>query len=341
VENLGKVLALDDDLSFLGELKIALEDFVTFNGAGKVTEAMRAMVNDRPDLVLLDMNMPEVTGLEFLRVLKQRAQGIPVIMLTAESDPDIIVQTMKAGADDFVVKGSPDFLASLRVRISQALKLSKVKKLNEALSSKLKEAESKYEILGISPSTIKLRADIAKFKGANAYVLILGENGSGKELVARNLNLQENDPSRPFVAVNCGAIPAELFESELFGHVKGSFTGAVADRTGLFVQANGGDIFLDEIGELPPDLQVKLLRVLQNKEVTPIGSTKTIKLNVRVIAATNQKLEELVSDGKFRSDLFFRINQLVLQTTPLREHPEDILFLARHFADCTRRLKNG
>lgn len=327
-----KILAIDDDASFLSDLKQALENDFDVKTVTEISDAMRNLIQGRPELVLLDMRMPDVSGMDFLKVLNQRSPELPVIMLTGESKPELIVEAMKKGATDYVVKGSDDFLQSLRLRISQALTLNGIKKQNEMLSSKIRQESVKYEILGISPATIRLRSEMAKFKGTNAYVLILGENGTGKELVARNLNIQENNPARPFVAINCGAIPQNLFESELFGHIKGSFTGAIADQTGKFVAANGGDIFLDEIGELPQDMQVKLLRVLQEKTVTPVGSNKSLRVDVRVIAATNKKLEDLVRQGKFREDLFFRLNQITLKTTALRERREDILFLAKIFA---------
>lgn len=324
------VLAIDDNASFLMELRQALDSDFMIKTVTSVPEAMKLLVQAKPDLILLDMNMPQVSGLEFLKVLRLRHPELPVIMLTSESKPEIIVETMRAGASDYVVKSSEDLIPSLRIRISQSLKL---KKQHEVLSTKAREAMAKYEIKGVSSSTIKLRSDITRYKGTDSFVVILGENGTGKELVARNLNLQENDPARPFVAVNCGAIPSPLFESVLFGHVKGAFTGAVADQMGKFVLANGGDLFLDEIGDLPLEMQVKLLRVLQDGAVNPVGSNKMIDVNVRVIAATNQKLEELVREGKFRQDLYFRLNQIILRTAPLRERNEDILFLAKIFAE--------
>lgn len=331
-----KVLGLDDDSAFLADLKIALEPEYLVRVSSRIPEALAAIPQYRPDVLILDINMPEATGLEVLSVVKQRMGDLPVIMLTGEANIESVIGAMKSGASDYVVKGSEDFLSSLKIKIGQVTTLAKFKRQNDLLTKRVKSENARYEILGIAPSVIRLRAEIEKFKNTNAYVLILGENGTGKELVARNLHLQENDPTRPFVAVNCGAISPNLFESELFGHVKGSFTGAFANQDGKFVQANGGDIFLDEIGELPLDMQVKLLRVLQEKVVTPVGSNKSIQIDVRVITATNKKLEELVQEGKFRQDLFYRLNQIILRTASLRERREDIHFLAQHFA--TKRL---
>ena len=332
--NLSTLLSVDDDPKFRVAITDTLSDQYNLVTATDGPSALMAVAQFRPELVLLDMNMPELSGMDFLRLLKQRAPHLPVVMLTGETDPSIIVQAVKTGASDYVVKGTEDFDTNLKFRISQVLQLEGIKRENHALVEKIHgEATARYEILGDSPEVLKLKADIAKFKGTGIFVLINGENGTGKELVARNLNLQEGNPRRPFVAVNCGAITSTLFESELFGHVKGSFTGAVANKDGYFVAANGGDIFLDEIGELPPDMQVKLLRVLQEKVVTPVGSNKQIKIDVRVIAATNRSLEEMVRKGKFRQDLYFRLNQVTMTTPPLRQRPGDILLLAQNFAN--------
>lgn len=334
MSNLRNILSVDDDPKFRAAIKDTLSDQYNLVTTSDGPSALMAVAQSRPELVLLDMNMPELSGLDFLRLLKQRVPYLPVIMLTGETDPALIVKAIKDGASDYVVKGTEDFKTNLLFRISQVLQVEGIKKENHALVEKIQEeASARYEILGDAPSVLKLKADIAKFKGAGIFVLINGENGTGKELVARNLNLQEGNPRRPFVAVNCGAITPTLFESELFGHVKGSFTGAFANKDGYFVAANGGDIFLDEIGELPPDMQVKLLRVLQEKVVTPVGSNKQIRVDIRVIAATNRSLEDMVRKGKFRQDLYFRLNQVTLTTPPLRERKDDIILLAQNFAE--------
>lgn len=333
--NLNKItlLAFDDDAGFLRQLKERLSDEFNVETATAIPQAMKSIVTRPLDLILLDMNMPEMSGLEFLKTLRQRNIQYPVIMLTGETKPETIVSTIQAGAVDYVVKGSEDFFINLSFRISQSLKIKNLQKDNAALSKKVSSDLAKYDIIGISTTVTKQRAEILKYKGTRSTVLITGENGTGKELIARNLSLQENDPARPFVAVNCGAIPENLFESELFGHKKGAFTGAVLDRSGHFVMADGGDIFLDEIGELPLNMQVKLLRVLQDKIVTLVGETKPISINVRVIAATNRNLEDMVKAKTFREDLYFRLNKIRLRTAPLRERKEDILTLAKRFAE--------
>lgn len=327
------ILAFDDDASFLRQLKEHLSAEFNVETATTIPQAMKTIMTRNLDLILLDMNMPEMSGLEFLKTLRQRNHLTPVIMLTGETKTETVVATIQAGAVDYVVKGSEDFAVNLSFRISQVLKVKNLLKDNAVLSKKLASETKRFEIQGISTSITKLRSEVLKFKNSRSTVLITGENGTGKELIARNLNLQENNPARPFVAVNCGAIPENLFESELFGHKKGSFTGAMNDKQGLFVLADGGDIFLDEIGELPLNMQVKLLRVLQEKVVTPVGETKPIPVNVRVITATNRSLEEMVKEKTFREDLFFRLNTLRLHTPALRDRIEDILFLAKLFAE--------
>jgi DNA-binding NtrC family response regulator len=276
--------------------------------------------------------MPGLSGLDILRHLKQKMPSLQIIMLTGQNNPAIIVEAIKSGASDYVVKGTEDFLESLRARIAQAMNIVGAERDKNELLLCLKKEVSKFDILGISPAVTKMRSDISKYKGTSATVLIIGENGTGKELVARNFSIQENKPSRPFIEVNCGGIPENLFESELFGHVKGAFTNAFENKVGKFALADGGDIFLDEIGDLPLEMQVKLLRVLQEKTFTAVGSNRVVKVDCRVIAATNRNLEDLVREGKFREDLFYRLNQIVIRVPPLRDRPEDILFLAKIFS---------
>jgi DNA-binding NtrC family response regulator len=325
------ILAVDDDAAFLKQLSNQLEADFNVYTASQTPSFLEQIQNRQIDLVLMDMHMPQISGMELLKFIRARGLHHPVIMLTGETNTDAVVSAIQAGASDYVVKG-PNFLESLTHRINLALKMGNLQKQNDLLTLKIKRETSRWDILGISPQTVRLKNEITKFKGVKASILITGENGTGKELIARNLNLQEEQSSRPFVAVNCGAISPHLFESELFGHKKGSFTGATEDKMGLFQLASGGDIFLDEIGELPLNLQVKLLRVLQEKVILPVGHTKPIAVDVRIIAATNQNLELMVKNKSFREDLYYRLGALRIFSPALRERNEDILFLAKQFA---------
>ena len=325
------LLLLDDNESFLNQLKSALEIDFNVITATQANLAYRQL--SEVDLLIVDLNMPEVSGLDILRGVKQRDKNFPVIMLTGENNASVIVDCMKAGADDYVVKNTEDLAQNLKFRIHNCFKIQAIKNENSELAKQALDKESThYQLLGNSVSNLKLKSEIAKYKSTDANVLIQGEPGTGKELIARTFHLQEGNPNRPFIAVNCGAIPENLVESELFGHKKGSFTGAIENRAGKFLAAHKGDIFLDEIGELSLSSQVKLLRVLQEKKILPVGSEKEIKVDVRVIAATNRDLEKMVNEGKFREDLYFRLNKILIHTVPLREKKEDILFLAEAFA---------
>lgn len=333
-----KILLVDDDKRFTDAVAAFLEPQYAVIVAHDPTEGHRLLSQIRPNLMLLDFGLPGLSGVEVLKILRPRMPYLPIIMLTGESHPDTIIEAMKAGANDYVIKGSEDFEANLRFRIGQALERSEILKRNQQLeegnrrlTAKLAAHSRSYEILGSSESVLKLRRDILRLKGTDAFVLVTGENGTGKELIARNLNLQEDDSSRPFVAINCAAIPRDLLESELFGHVKGAFTGATDNKLGQFKLADGGDIFLDEIGEVPLSMQAKLLRVLQEKTFTPVGSTKPVSVDVRVIAATNRNLEEEIAKGNFREDLYYRLSKIVIHVPSLRERSEDIIPLAEVF----------
>lgn len=340
-----KLLLIDDDKRFSEEVARTLSGDSEVILAGDPTEGHRLLAQTKPDLLLLDYGLPGLSGLEMLKILRRRMPDLPIVMLTGESGVDTVIETMKAGANDYIIKGSEDFEANLKFRIAQALERSAILRKNRQLqeendihaernrklAEKIEAEARSYEILGSDEKTLKLKRDMLRLKGEDAYVLITGENGTGKELVARGLNLQESDKSRPFVAINCAAIPASLFESEFFGHIKGAFTGASENKVGQFKLADGGDIFLDEIGEVPLPMQAKLLRVLQEKTFTPVGSTKSLTVDVRVIAATNRDLEIEIAKGNFREDLYYRLNKITLRTPALRERPSDIVPLAEEF----------
>jgi DNA-binding NtrC family response regulator len=253
-------------------------------------------------------------------------------MLTGNTDLRSIVGAMKAGASEYVVKGSADLEVELKFRLHQAIEKQGLQVENQKLEKKLSEQMRRYEIVGHSPAILKLKSDILKLKGHPASVLITGESGVGKEMVAGSLSLQEsNGLSRPFVAVNCAAISENLVESELFGHEKGAFTGAINKSKGKFLAAHRGDLFLDEIGDMPLAAQAKLLRALQERVITPVGSTESIPIDVRVIAATNKDLKAEIQAGRFREDLYYRLSVVRFEVPPLRERREDIPALAEHF----------
>jgi DNA-binding NtrC family response regulator len=326
-----KILIVDDDLSLGSSLKLVLSDEYDITCAESAKAGVQALYQTSFDCVLLDMNMPGITGMELLRMIRQRHPELPVIMLTANEDPHSIIETMRAGASDYVIKKSDNLESELRFRLSQVIEKKKLIGAKKKLEAKIAYQAKDYEIVGSSEPTLKLLSQVATLKGKNASVLIHGETGTGKELVARALNRQEKDGSeRPFIVVNCGAISENLAESEFFGHERGAFTGAIQRQEGKFVAADGGDIFLDEIGELSLAMQVKLLRVIQERVVTPVGSIKSIPVNVRIIAATHRDLQEEVRRGRFREDLYYRLSVVVLKMPPLRERREDIPLLVEH-----------
>jgi DNA-binding NtrC family response regulator len=295
--------------------------------AGDVTRAIELLESLPIDLVITDFRMPKVSGLDLVRYIRENRNDIEVIMMTGYPSVGGAVEAIKTGADDYLPK--PFTNDELFAAVQSALE-----KMRRRRAGQVEPAEPlrSHGLLGESEPMREVFRFIAKAASTPATVLITGESGTGKELVARAIHYRSSRRSAPFVPVNCGGIPETLIESELFGHVKGAFTGATEQRPGLFQTADGGTIFLDEIGEIGAAMQVKLLRVLQDKEVLMLGSRRSRKIDVRVIAATNKDLSALVRKGIFREDLFFRINVLVLEIPPLRARGNDVLLLARHFA---------
>ena len=283
------------------------------------------------DVVLLDLKLPGAGGLEALRQIKERRPDAAVIVVTGYGTVQSAVQAMKNGAYDFVTK--PFSIEELRLLLERVTTHLKLKTENRVLREKVKSKQGFGGIVGRAPEMEKLYRIIAKAAHSTHPVLILGESGTGKEMVARSIHFSGPYHDKPFIPVDCGSLVPTLIESELFGYVKGAFTGAVQAKEGLLAIAEGGTIFLDEIGELPVDLQAKLLRAIQEKEIRPVGSTKRIPINVRILAATNRDLEQAVAQGAFRRDLYFRLNVLSLKIPPLRDRRQDIPLLVGHFLE--------
>ena len=324
------VLIIDDEPDIRELLEITLLrmglDTVT---ACNVQEALAKIEQYRPNLCLTDMKLPDGNGIDIVKHLQKNYPQTPVAVITAFGSMDTAVQALKAGAYDFVSK--PVDLPKLRELIQTALKLRQGKaKPNN--STQKDEAEPHAEgILGHSPAMQQLKATISKLARSQAPVYIHGESGSGKELVAHQIHLQGSRAKAPFIPVNCGAIPENLMESEFFGHKKGSFTGAVADKQGLFQAAHKGTLFLDEVADLPLTMQVKLLRAIQEGAVKPVGGVEEIPVDVRILSATHKSLEHEVAAGEFRQDLYYRLNVIKLKVPPLRERQDDIILLADFF----------
>jgi len=317
-----RALIIDDepDIRELLEITLARMDIDT-DSAADLTRARELLAAHDYELCLTDMRLPDGNGIDFVRHLQASKPEVPVAVITAHGNMESAIEALKAGAFDFVSK--PVDLQMLRNLVSTALKLG-----NRGGES---APDRTATLLGTSELIQQTRQTISKLARSQAPVYISGESGSGKELAARLIH--ENGPrsDRPFVPVNCGAIPAELMESEFFGHRKGSFTGAVADKQGLFQAAEGGTLFLDEVADLPLDMQVKLLRAIQEKAVRPVGSQQEIPVNVRILSATHKDLHQLVDAGQFRQDLYYRINVIELRMPSLRERPRDIPLLVEHF----------
>ena len=325
---MAKLLIVDDEKS-IREALLQVFEYEGHEVRGAADGATGLTLNEtfRPDVVFLDVKMPGMDGLEVLERLREQDPGVLVVMISGHGTIDTAVEATRKGAYDFLEK--PLDTGRLLVTLRRALELRGLTASMEALRD---QVESKYEIVGSSYAIRQVLERVTKVAPTDARVLITGENGTGKELVARAVHRLSPRASGPFVEVNCAAIPSELIESALFGHMKGSFTGAVADRAGKFEQADGGTLFLDEIGDMSMAAQAKVLRALEQGVVTRVGGSKSIEVEVRVVAATNKDLSEEIAEGRFREDLFYRLNVVPIQVPALRERREDIPMLVHHFA---------
>ena len=333
---MARILIVDDERSIREFLTILLqgETHEVDTAPDGETAVVRVRETDY-DLVLTDLKMRGVSGVEVLRETKAHDAAVQVIVMTAFATTETAVEAMKLGAADYVTK--PFKVDELKVQIAKALQVRDLQRENILLRQKLEDREPMGQLVGTSEPMRRVYDLVSRVARTRTTVLITGESGTGKELVARAIHAHSDSASAPFVAVNCGAIPPSLIESTLFGHTKGSFTGAVADRQGVFEAAADGTIFLDEVGELPLDMQVKLLRVLQERNVTRVGATRERALECRVIAATNRDLREAVGQGAFREDLYYRLNVVQIGVPALRERSEDVPALVQHFLEKYRR----
>jgi two-component system, NtrC family, nitrogen regulation response regulator NtrX len=324
-----RVLVVDDEANIRKTLEGVLSDEGYRVLAVETGEAaMEALSRSGVDAVLLDVWLPEMDGLEALRRIREMSPLLPVIMISGHGTIDAAVTAVKRGAFDFIEK--PVSIDKLLITLSRAIEQGELRTENVELRERV---ERKYRLVGDSPAMRKVHAEIAAAGPTNASVLVTGENGVGKEIVAREVHRHSRRTGKPFVAVNCAAIPEELIESELFGHEKGAFTGAVGKRRGRFELAEGGTVFLDEVGDMSPRTQAKILRVLEEKEFERVGGGGKIRADVRIIAATNRNLAREVADGRFREDLFFRLNVFPIFVPPLRDRREDVLPIAEHFVE--------
>lgn len=326
------ILVVDDEKNYLLVLKeLLIEEGYEVAIAQSAAEALKIFQETELDLVITDMKMPGMSGMELLEVLKEKDFHLPVIMMTAFGTVEKAVEAMKKGAYDYILK--PFDNEVLKKTVAKGLAMGQVIKANRLLSGELKEKFGPTDLIGSSLPIRQVRELISKVAGTKATVLISGESGTGKELVARAIHFNSPRKDKPLVSVNCSALAETLLESELFGHEKGSFTGATAQRKGRFETADGGTLFLDEVGEMSPSVQVSLLRVLQNREFERVGGNKTIKVDVRVITATNKDLSKEIAIGHFREDLYYRLNVVHIEVPPLRDRKEDLPLLVRYFLE--------
>jgi len=327
------ILIVDDELDMLNLLKRSLEPDLKcrVDTVPSAEEALKRLEINNYDLILVDMKMPGMDGMQFLRIVKSKYPDITVVMMTAFGDIDITVKAMKRGAYDFIAK--PFEHDALLLRLEKALERSRLKKENLKLQQECFSDNSFQNIVGKSNRIMKVFETIQMVAKTDLTVLITGESGTGKDLTARAIHALSPRKKAPFISINCPTLPENILESELFGYKKGAFTNAVRDRKGLFQEADTGTIFLDEIGDISPTIQTKLLRVLQEKEIKPLGETKSIKVDVRIIASTNRILEDKIENDEFREDFFYRLNVLPIKLPSLKDRREDIPLIANYLLE--------
>ena len=340
VQQLTCILLVEDEDDLRDVLKEALEtEHYHVMAVARGMQARDAIKNAKFDVAILDICLPDGSGMDLLSEFKRMDEDLGVIMMTAYADIEVALNAIRIGANDFIKK--PFNIDELLVRVGEVLKKNRLLRDHDQLKKQVKTMRGKAGMIG-QCKAIRDIGQVVKMIGvSDSSVLITGESGTGKEVVARLLHSTGMRSRKPFVPINCGAIPEELLESELFGHLKGAFTGAVRTMPGRFELANGGVIFLDEIGDMSPKLQVKLLRVLQERTFTPVGGSKEVEIDVQIIAATHRELEEEISAGRFREDLFYRLNVIPVHIPPLRERGDDILLLTEHFMQYFNRIKNA
>ncbi len=339
----GSILIVEDEAKMrrLLELDLGEDGFRTFSAEDAET-GFKLLQENSIDLVVTDLKLPGMSGLEFLQAIKRQNAVLPVVVMTAFGSVETAVEAMKAGASDYVLK--PFSLAEMRMVIHKELDVRNLREENRSLREALGKRYSHPNIVARSPKMQEVLATVERVAPTNATVLLGGESGAGKDLIARAIHEKSRRASGPFLKINSTAIPENLLESELFGFEKGAFTGAVASKPGKFELADKGTLFLDEIGDVPPAVQVKLLRVLQEREFERLGGTKTVKVDVRLIAATNKDLREALEQGTFREDLYYRLNVVPIDIAPLRERKEDIpdltkLFISRCEAESGKAIE--
>jgi len=327
-----KILVIDDEKSILDLLSAVFEkEGYLVETCLSATRAVELIETQDFDMIISDIKMPRMSGMELLRYVRDKRPDIPIVMITAYGTIKQAVEALKAGAMDYIVK--PFDVDELKIIVAQGLEKKRLEEENLFLKRELKEKYDFENMIGKSRTMKEIYGLIEKVAQTDSTVMIEGESGTGKEMAARAIHYLSSRRDRPFVSINCGALPENLLESELFGHVKGAFTGAVANKKGMFEVAEKGTLFLDEVGEMSPWTQVKLLRALQERKIRRVGGTGEVPVDVRIIAATNQNLKKKIKEGTFREDLFYRLNVISFEMPPLRKRKEDIPLLVNHFLE--------